>query len=43
MTHVIFGPECAESLLGVVALENTGVVVDPTNQTLRRLQAMPLK
>ena len=43
VTHVIFGPEGAEPLLGVVALENTGVVVDPTNQTLKRLPAMPLK
>lgn len=43
VTHVIFGPEDAEPLLGVVALENTGVMVDPANQTLRRLPAMPLK
>ena len=43
VTHVIFGPENAEPLLGVVALENTGVVVDPANQTLRRLPAVPLK
>ena len=43
VTHVIFGPEDAEPLLGAVALENTGVVVDPANQTLKRLPAMPLK
>ena len=43
VTHVIFGPEDADPLLGVVALENTGVVVDPANQTLTRLPAMPLK
>ena len=43
VAHVIFGPESAEPLLGVVALENTGVVVDPANQTLKRLPAMPLK
>ena len=43
VTHVIFGPEHAEPILGVVALENTGVMVDPASQTLRRLPAMPLK
>ena len=43
VTHVIFGPESAEPILGVVALENTGVMVDPTSQTLKRLPAMPLK
>ena len=43
VTHVIFGPEDAEPLLGVVALENTGLVVDPANRTLKRLPAMPLK
>ena len=43
VSHVIFGPEGAEPLLGVVALENTGVVVDPANRTLKRLPAMPLK
>lgn len=43
VAHVIFGPEDAEPSLGVVALENTGVVVDPANQTLKRLPAMPLK
>lgn len=43
VAHVIFGPECAEPILGVVALENTGLVVDPASQTLKRLPAMPLK
>lgn len=43
VAHVIFGAEDAEPLLGVVALENTGLVVDPANQTLKRLPAMPLK
>ena len=43
VTHVVFGPEGAEPLLGVVALGNAGVVVDPANQTLKRLPAMPLK
>lgn len=43
VTHVIFGHDDAEPLLGVVALESTGVVVDPANQTLKRLPSMPLK
>ena len=43
VSHVIFGAENAEPILGVVALENTGVMVDPVTQTLKRLPAMPLK
>ena len=43
VTQIIFGPEGAEPLLGVVALENTGVVVDPITNELKRLHAMPLK
>jgi clan AA aspartic protease len=43
VAQVIFGPEDCEPLLGVVALENTGITVDPTNRTLRRLHAIPLK
>jgi len=36
-------PTGAEPILGVVALENTGLVVDPVTKTLRRLHAKPLK
>lgn len=43
VTRVIFGPEDCEPLLGVVALESTGIIVDPRTQTLRRLAAKPLK
>jgi clan AA aspartic protease len=43
VAQVIFGPENAEPILGVVALENTGITVDPTTRTLRRLHAKPLK
>ena len=43
VAHVIFGPEHAEPVLGVVALENTGVMVDPASQTMKRLPAIPLK
>jgi clan AA aspartic protease len=41
--RLIFGPDDAEPLLGVTALESVGIVVDPANQTLKRLPAIPLK
>ncbi len=41
--RVIFGPENAESLLGVTTLESAGLTIDPANQQLRRLPAIPLK
>jgi len=41
--RVIFGPENSEPLLGVTALESVGIVVDPANQKLKRLPAIPLK
>jgi clan AA aspartic protease len=43
VTQIIFGPADAEPILGVVALENTGVSVDPIARTLRRMHAKPLK
>lgn len=43
VVQIIFGPEEAEPLLGVVALENTGVMVDPVSQGLKRIHAKPLK
>jgi clan AA aspartic protease len=43
VAQVIFGPEGCEPILGVVALENTGITVDPATRTLRRLHAKPLK
>ena len=43
VAHVIFGPDDTEPILGVVALENTGLTVDPATQTLKRLPAIPLK
>ncbi len=41
--RVIFGPDNAEPLLGVTALESVGILVDPANRTLRRMPAIPLK
>ncbi len=41
--RIIFGEPGSEPLLGVTALESVGIVVDPANQTLKRLPAIPLK
>jgi clan AA aspartic protease len=41
--RVIFGADDAEPLIGVTALESVGITVDPANQTLKRLPAIPLK
>ena len=41
--RIIFGPDYAEPLLGVTALESVGITVDPATQTLKRLPAIPLK
>jgi clan AA aspartic protease len=41
--RVIFGPDDVEPILGVTALESVGITIDPTNRTLKRLPAIPLK
>lgn len=41
--RVIMGPDDVEAILGVTALESTGIVVDPKNMQLKRLPAIPLK
>ena len=41
--RVVFGPDGADPLLGVTALESVGILVDPSNQRLKRLPAIPLK
>ncbi len=43
VSKVTFGPDGCEPLLGVVALESTGVGVDPVSRTLKRMAAKPLK
>jgi len=40
---VIFGPDDAEPILGVTALESVGIEVDPRTQRLKRLPATRLK
>ena len=42
-TRIIFGPDNCEPILGVVALESAGFLVDPKNQRLTKLRARPLK
>jgi clan AA aspartic protease len=41
--RIVFGPDDAEPLLGVVMLESLGFTVDPVTQTLKRLPLLPLK
>lgn len=40
---MIFGPDDAEPILGVTALESVGIEVDPRNERLKRLPAVRLK
>ena len=42
-TDIIFGPDDAKPILGVLALEAAGYIVDPKNQTIRKMKARPLK
>jgi len=41
--RIVFGPDGSEPILGVIALEAAGFIVDPKNQMLRKLRARPLK
>lgn len=41
--RVIFGPEKVEPILGVIARESAGIVVDPATQRLRKLPVISLK
>jgi len=41
--RIIFGPDNAEPILGVTALESVGILVDPAKQTPKRMPAIPLK
>ncbi|MEW6038812.1 MAG: clan AA aspartic protease [Pseudomonadota bacterium] len=43
VAQIIFGPEDCEPKLGVVALENTGIGVDPVSREPKRMAAKPLK
>ena len=43
VARILFGPNRTEPILGVVALESVGIVVDPVAGTLKRLLILPLK
>ncbi len=43
VAQIIFGPEGCEPILGVVALENIGIGIDPVSRGLKRMAAKPLK
>jgi predicted aspartyl protease len=43
VSRIVFGPDEAEPLLGVLALEAAGIEVDPANQRLKKLPALRLK
>lgn len=43
VSKVVFGADGVEPILGVTALESTGIGVDPVSRTLRRMTAKPLK
>lgn len=43
VTDILFGPDNTQPILGVIALESAGYLVDPRNQRLRKLRARPLK
>lgn len=43
VSHVTFGQAGVEPILGVVAMENLALIVDPRTQTLKRVHSKPLK
>ena len=43
VTHIVFGPDNTEPILGRIALHTAGFIVDPVNEKLTRLRARPLK
>ena len=43
ISRIKFGPDGCEPILGVVALETSGIMVDPKTSMLRRVHAIPLK
>ena len=42
-SRIIFGPEGAEPILGVTALESAGIELDPRSQRLKKLPSIRLK
>jgi predicted aspartyl protease len=42
-TRIVFGPERCEPLLGAVALQSAGFIVDPVGERLKKMRPKPLK
>ena len=42
-TDIVFGPDDSEPILGVIAIQSAGFIVDPVDERLRRRRARPLK
>src|SRR5687768_4528085 len=42
-THIVFGPDYSEPVLGKIALLSADFIVDPANERLRRRRARPPK
>ena len=43
VTRILFVPDDSEYLLGVMALQSAGFIVDREQQTVRKLPVLPLK
>jgi len=43
VTEILFGPDNTGPILGCLALESAGYLVDPKNQRIKKLEALPLK
>jgi predicted aspartyl protease len=42
-TRILFGPDGSQPILGALALQGAGFIVDPSNERLRKLEPLPLK
>jgi len=42
-TRILFGPDNSKPILGALALQGAGFIVDPSNERLRKLESLPLK
>ena len=43
VTHIIFGPDDIEPILGVLALEGANMIIDPVTNEIIKLKAVSLK
>jgi predicted aspartyl protease len=42
-TRILFGPDDSQPILGALALQGAGFIVDLKNETVRKLEPLPLK